>query len=272
MVVHKLKLVPGGDSQPQVRSLTRGLDILRLLNLEGELSTARIAAATGLARITAYRLLRTLERGGYVVRDASKCYRLGPSILELNSHYAQQAGAIELAAPFMRLLCQRLGWPVVLATNNGPRMVIQHTTRDETGFSVRLQGPGGQLPLLQSASGLVFLAHTEPPLRAELVRAALKLDGKRTLDFQRNPELIAKRLADVAERGFASVRRSWQSASISLSTLAVPIHKDGQVFAALAATYYQSAMSNREAVRRFETPLKHAVEDIAEGLSQMAAH
>lgn len=263
--VSELELVSAGKRQPMVRSLVRGLDILRLLNLEGELSTARIAAETGLARITAYRLLRTLERGGYVVRDESKCYHLGPGVMELNSRYSKQAWVIEMAAPFMQSLCQKLGWPIVLATNNGPRMVIQHTTRDQTGFWLRLQGPGSQLPILHSSVGFAFLAHTAQPLRDDLVRAALKIDGAVTPDFQRNPKQITALLADVAEQGVATLRRSWQSESVSLSAIAVPIHKDDRVFAALALTYYQSAMTNREALERFAGALKDAAKEISVG-------
>jgi len=260
----QVNLAPAASKrQPTVRSLVRGLDILRLLNLQGELSTARIAAETGLARITAYRLLRTLERGGYVVRDVSKRYHLGPGVMELNSSYPKQTWVIELAAPFMQNLCRLLGWPIVLATNNGPRMVIQHTTRDQTGFWLRLQGPGSPLPLLQSALGLVYLAHTKQPLRNDLVRAALELDGGLMPDLQRNPQQIPRLLAEISERGFATLRRSWQSESVSLSALAVPIRKEGQVFAALALTYYQSAMTGREAVRRFAKPLQKAAEEIS---------
>ena len=262
----EVELVPtAGQQQPTVRSLVRGLDILRLLNLQGELSTARIAAETGLARITAYRLLRTLERGGYVVRDASKRYHLGPGVMELNSSYSRQAWVIELAAPHMQGLCRMLGWPIVLATNNGPRMVIQHTTRDQTGFWLRLQGPGSPLPLLRSALGLVYLAHTKQPLQNDLVRAALELDGSLTPDLQRNPQKIPRVLAEIAERGFATLRRSWQSESVSLSALAVPVLREGQVFAALALTYYQSSMTGGEAVRRFAEPLRKASEEISVG-------
>lgn len=42
------------DPQPRVLSLVRGLEILRMLNLEGELSTTQVAAQAGLARVTAH--------------------------------------------------------------------------------------------------------------------------------------------------------------------------------------------------------------------------
>ena len=261
----RLQVTPGGSdepSQPSVRSLLRGLEILRVLNLEGELSTARIASETGLARITAYRLLKTLERDGYVVRDPSKRYHLGPSVLELNSRYSKHSWLIEFASPRMQEICRELGWPIVLGTNNGPRMVIQHTTRDDTGFWLKLRGPGSQLPLLHSAMGLAFLAHTPVPLQADLAKAALELDGAITPEFRRNPESLTALLSEIRNQGYATVRASWRSESIPLSAIAVPLYHDEMVSAALGLTYYQSAMTNSEAIERYATPLQEAARRI----------
>lgn len=166
--------------QPSVQALLRGLEILRLLNVEPGLTVTSIAEKVRLARITTYRLLETLERHGYVARDDDKRYRLGPGVLELSSLYSKQNWVLEVAAPFMQELCRELGWPLVLSANNGPRMTILHTTRDETGFWLKLKGPGSQLPILKSAMGLVWLAHASGRLRRALIRAALAQDGNLT--------------------------------------------------------------------------------------------
>lgn len=256
----------GRKPQPRVRSLVRGLEILRILNLEGELSTARIASETGLARITAYRLLKTLEHAGYVVRDEMKRYHLGPSVLDLNSHYSRNSWLIEVAGPVMQDLCRKLGWPIVLGTNNGPRMVIRHTTRDETGFWLKLRGPGSQIPLLRSAMGLVFLAHTHAPLQGDLARAALDLDAAVTPEYGRDPHKLRSLLEEIAQDGYATVRASWISESIPLSAVAVPLYREGIVSAALGLTYYQSAMTGGEAASRYAEPLKEAARQMSAAL------
>ena len=89
--------------EPKVRSLVRGLEILRLLNVEGGLSNARVAAETGLNRITAYRLLQTLQAEGCVLRDDAKRYRLAPGVLELSSLYPRQNWILKVAAPILEL-------------------------------------------------------------------------------------------------------------------------------------------------------------------------
>ena len=246
------------DSQPKVRSLVRGLEILRILNHEGALSTVQVAAKAGLARITAHRLLKTLEQDGYAVRDEAKRYHLGPSVLDLNSRYARNSWLMERVSPLMQDLCRKLGWPIVLGTSNGPRMVIRHTTRDETGFWLKLRGPGSQVPLLRSAMGLAFLAHTHEPLQRDLARAALHVDAAHTPQFRRNPNALRSLLEEVAQQGYAVVRDSWKSESIPLSAIAVPLHREDVVTAALGLTYYQSAMTVREAASRYAAPLQEA--------------
>ena len=246
------------DPQPRVRSLVRGLEILRMLNLEGELSTTQVAAQAGLARVTAHRLLKTLEQDGYVVRSEAKRYHLGPGVLDLNSRYSRNSWLMEVAGPLMQNLCRKLGWPIVLGTNNGPRMVIRYTTRDETGFWLKLRGPGSQVPLLRSAMGLAFLAHTHAPLQGDLARAALALDAALTPEFRRNPRMLHSLLEEIAQQGYAVVRASWKSESVPLSAIAVPLHREDTVTAALGLTYYQSAMTIGEAASRYAEPLKEA--------------
>ena len=61
----------------QVRALTRGIEILRLLNERASASAQELADASGLARPTAYRLLETLQSIGLVERARShEGYRL----------------------------------------------------------------------------------------------------------------------------------------------------------------------------------------------------
>lgn len=252
-----------GAGQPPVQALLRGLDVLRVLNLNGGLSASEVAKRTGIARITAFRLLKTLREAGYVVCDEpKKTYRLGPGILELNSRYAKQTWVLQIAAPFMDELCAEVGWPLVLATNNGPRMIIQHTTRDQTGFWLRMKGPGSQLPLLKSSVGLAFLAHSTKSVQADLLRSARALDGELTPTMFSDRQGLARLLDGIRSSGIASLRDSWYSESVPLSAIAVPIMRGRTVFAALGLTYYQASMFSSEAIRKFGGVLKAAAQRI----------
>ena len=246
----------GTVGQPSVLALLRGLEILRLLNVEPGLTVTDIARKVGLARITAYRMLKTLERNNYLSRSGEKKYRLGPGVLELSSLYSKQNWVLEVAAPFMQELCKELEWPLVLSANNGPRMTILHTTRDETGFWLKLKGPGSQLPILKSAMGMAWLAHSNAGVRRAIIRAALKLDGELTPEFLNEPSRLLQSLNDVRQKGIASLRVSWYSEHVPLSALAVPIIRKRTPFAALGLTYYQASMSGAEAIRAYGHALK----------------
>ena len=252
--------------QPVVNALQRGIDILRLLNVEPGLNASDVGRRTGLPRITAYRLLQTLERGGYVVRETTRVYRLGPGVLELSSLYGKQNWVVEIAAPIMRETGAKLGWPLVLGGSNGPRMTILHSTRDETGFWLRLKGPGSQLPVLRSAMGLAFLAYSRRDIQAGLLRAALALDGNYTPQWREHPQRLERLLADVRRAGVATLRDSWHSDSVAMSAIAVPIFQRRTVFAALGLTYFKSAMSIAEALDRHVESLRVAAREIGRGL------
>jgi len=260
------KSVPVRRGQPVVNALLRGIDILRLLNVEAGLTASEVGRRVGLARITAYRLLRTLERGGYVIHDEARRYRLGPAILELSSLYAKQNWVIEIAAPIMRETGARLGWPLVLGASNGPRMMILQSTRDETGFWLRMKGPGSQLPMLRSTMGLAFLAHSRRDVQQSLLRAAFALDGHYSPDWRDHPERLEKTLEEIRRLGAASLRDSWQSEAVEMSAVAVPIFRRRTVFAALGLTYFQSAMSTAEALDQYVESLRIAAQEIGRGL------
>src|SRR4051812_18274971 len=52
-----------------VRSLSRGLALIRELNVSGPLSVLQLAQRSGLHRTTCYRLLETLQADGFVTFD-----------------------------------------------------------------------------------------------------------------------------------------------------------------------------------------------------------
>ena len=55
-----------------VIALSRGLDILRVVNEERQASVGSLHKATGLDKATIVRMLETLEHEGYVLRDVDR--------------------------------------------------------------------------------------------------------------------------------------------------------------------------------------------------------
>src|SRR5258708_36909616 len=72
------------DANPDfIEALARGLDVIRVFQpRQPAMSLAAVAAASGLARPTARRILLTLRQMGYV-RAAGGGFELSPRVLEL---------------------------------------------------------------------------------------------------------------------------------------------------------------------------------------------
>jgi DNA-binding IclR family transcriptional regulator len=96
--------VPGLRKSPAVRSVARTIDILNAL-AEGPLSAGEAAFRIDLPKTTAYRLLVTLEQGGFVIRSNSGSdFQLGPRLLQLAMRTAPVVDLRDSALPVMRQL------------------------------------------------------------------------------------------------------------------------------------------------------------------------
>ena len=103
------------DSGPDfVQSIARGLEVIRAFGpRQPAMSLAAVAAATGLPRPTARRILLTLEELGYV-RAAGGGFELTPRVLDLGMCYVLSRGLWEVARPAVP--CAAARPPTVLGT------------------------------------------------------------------------------------------------------------------------------------------------------------
>jgi hypothetical protein len=152
-----------------VRSLERGLDILALLNRHNGLTVTETAEQVGLPRPTAFRLLRTLERLGYIFRDdADKKYRLTAQVRGLSHGYDQEEWLPKIARPIMVEVCKKILWPLTMVTNMGSQMLVRDSTHDISPFAMWRHRGGFKIPLLHTAAGQVYLAYCGKDVRQAL--------------------------------------------------------------------------------------------------------
>jgi len=143
----------------QVRALARGLSILCLFDVDHrEWTIDEMAEQTGLVRMTAYRMVRTLESMAFLVRDpATNRYRLGPATLAMTYVSDDHSEFVEAARPFLESLVRETGESVTLAVevDGFPVCVdIINTTRP---FK-RRTAPGRILGDIASVHGKIFTA------------------------------------------------------------------------------------------------------------------
>jgi IclR family pca regulon transcriptional regulator len=140
-----------------IEALARGLDVIRAFTpRRTNMSLSEVAAAAGLARPTARRVLLTLEELGYVRTD-NGTFALTPRVLELGMAYVASTSIWELARPHMERLVARTGESSSLAQLDGSDIV--YVARVAVPKIITLAVTiGTRFPALQTSLGKVLLA------------------------------------------------------------------------------------------------------------------
>ena len=191
-----------GDLDPfLVRALSRGLSILCLFDVDhGEWTIDEMAEQTGLLRMTAYRMARTLESMRFLVRDpATNRYHLGPAALAMtyvSDDYSELVGA---ARPFLESLVQETGESVTLAVEVDGVPVCADIVNTARPFK-RRTAPGRIIGDIASVHGKIFAAFKPSEQRDRiLVQAHPQLTPYTVID----PQAVAEELDEIADQHLA---------------------------------------------------------------------
>lgn len=157
------------------------------------LSAGDLAASLGLTVPTVHRLIHALTDRGFLARDeATKTYRIGPSILRLARVASAEAAPYELILPVVSELRDTWQETVGLHVRAGDRRVCIHEL--ESPHRVRVvSGVGQTYSLATAAAGKAILAFTTEEDLATLAR---------TLPEVQRPALRAE-FEEVRARGYA---------------------------------------------------------------------
>jgi DNA-binding IclR family transcriptional regulator len=187
----------------QVPAATRTLRVLRFLASQPEpTSLDRIMRACGLARSTAYHLLRAMIEEGFVVHlpDEHR-YGLGVAAFEVGSGYTRQEPLQRISRRLLADLADRTGQSAHLAVLHG-RDVLYVVEERAPGRPPLVTDVGVRLPAHLTASGRAVLA----ALPAAQVRA-LYPDAQAFVDRHgtgpRTLSQLRTLLADTRQRGYA---------------------------------------------------------------------
>ncbi|MBX9846347.1 MAG: IclR family transcriptional regulator [Xanthobacteraceae bacterium] len=149
----------GADARYLVPALDRGLQILQTLAGDRrKLSLSEIAAALGVTRSSAYRLLYTLGHFGFVDCDPeTKNYMLGSQVLRLGYGYLASRDLVEVAMPHLVRLRDRTSWSAHLGELHGRDVLYlaRVPTRRSIASTVHV---GTRLPAHATAMGRILLS------------------------------------------------------------------------------------------------------------------
>ena len=141
-----------------VQTLDRAFDIVELLSREPNgLKLTEIASRVDLNKSTAYRILASLQKRGYVEkREQSKVYRLGLEFIELSSAFLNSLELKTEAQPMLNQLSKQTGQTVFMAILQGADVV--YIDKVESFNSLRrYQIIGKRMPLYATSLGKALL-------------------------------------------------------------------------------------------------------------------
>ncbi len=219
------------ESDPlTVRALARGLSILSLFDVDHrEWTIDEIASRTGLLRMTAYRMVRTLESAEFLVRDTtSNQYHLGPAAIALSYVAGDHSDFVEHARPYMEELLEATGESVTLAVPVDGVPVCVAILNSPRPFQ-RTTVPGRIVGDIASVHAKVFTAFAAPEQRAIVLA---RKHRKHTPHTVTDPDVLAEELSRVSKE---DVAYDEEGLFLSVCSVGSPVRDQlGNVVAALS--------------------------------------
>ncbi|MEU4092866.1 IclR family transcriptional regulator C-terminal domain-containing protein [Streptomyces sp. NPDC026673] len=247
------------ERRDYVQSLERGLSVITAFSQgHPQMNLSEVAAATGLSKPTARRLLLTLRELGYVRAEGTR-YALTPKVLGLGYAYLSSLNITEVAQPFMESLTEELQEGTSLAALDDTDVVYVNRVQRHRITSISL-AVGTRLPAHATSMGHVLLAGLGPEaLESYLAKAVLRPMTGRTLTTR---AALEERLRTVREQGWAAVD---QELEVGRRSAAAPVRDaNGRVIAALA-------LSNSTADRTFDQLLSDYVPPLVRTAGHISA-
>jgi IclR family transcriptional regulator, pca regulon regulatory protein len=231
--------MPRRDQDPDfIEAIARGLDVIRAFGPERPVMTlADVATATGLARPTARRILRTLDSLGYV-RAHEGAFSLTPRVMELGMAYVQSLGLWDVARPHMERLVARTGESTSIAQLDGSDIVYVARVAVPKIIALRVS-IGTRFPAAPTSLGKVLLAGLAPD-ELDVALAQPSRSGVRPRWQPDRRELDAV-LREVRAKGWVLTD---EQLALGIRSVAAPLRDGGgRVIAAMNVTVHAAETS-----------------------------
>ncbi|MGW1023908.1 IclR family transcriptional regulator [Streptomyces sp. NPDC002577] len=206
-----------------------------------EQTIAGLCTQTGLPPATVHRLLAHLVEWGAVERASRGRYRLGRRLWRLGWGVPQVRQLRDAARPFLVDLYSATATPVALWSREHDETILSDLI---AGHSVAGDWhPKRRVPLLQTAAGMAFLAHSTTEGIGEFIRSgALETMAPSTSEF-----MLRQQLSEVRRMGFAASRPQQPGGT---AWLAAPIFdSEGNVRAAVSVAVPGERLSSGALIR-----------------------
>lgn len=192
-------------SEYSIQTVSNALRMLEAFYDEDEFGVSELARRLGLHKNNVFRLLATLEQGGYIEQSASSdLYRLGTRCLELGQAYSRGHTLQRRARPILEELARKSAETAHIAVLRGFEVVHLDGVQPEQALLTALR-IGERLPAHCTALGKVLVGCAERTMQESFGRAIAAdeaLSGRTDatiVDVQK----IFDELRTVSAQGFA---------------------------------------------------------------------
>jgi DNA-binding IclR family transcriptional regulator len=218
-----------------IQTVSNALRLLEVFFTEPELGVSELSRRLDLHKNNVFRLLATLELGGYVEQSsATDRYRLGVRSLELGRAYARSHSLVERARPLLHELVAELGETAHLGILRDFE-VVHVDGIEPKRLLVTASRVGQRLPGHCSALGKVLIGCGTNSIREQYDRivVARGLEAATPATLTDGMKLV-EHLRSVGSQGFAL---DLGECEVGLNCAAAPVYDDsGEVVAALSVS------------------------------------
>lgn len=232
-------------------SVELGLAIMGFFTPERPvLGIADIADELGMSRSTAHRYVITLVALGYLEQDASRKYRLGLRPIDIGMAALDSTGLREASSRvYLEQLRGSTGCSVGLGVLDGAHVVyVDHLRNQRHGQAA--DGPkvrvGVRVPAYCTSIGKLLLAFLSEEQRESVLAESGHEQGTGRTITQK--KVLREQLAEIPTLGYAISDEEFYP---GVRSLAVPVHNDTGVVAAVNLSAYEAVLSVKALVEDF---------------------
>jgi DNA-binding IclR family transcriptional regulator len=202
--------------------------VLDTFTTERTMQTAtEIAERSGLPASTAHRIVGDLVAAGLLERDEDLRIRLGMHLWELALRGSSALRLRQAALPHMERVQTLIREHTQLAVlEQDEALFLERLSHPDAGANITRVA--GRLPVHASSSGLVLLAHADPPIRERVLSGPLRAVAEETVT---DASTLRAMLTSIRRRGYVVAPGSIETVSTGV---AVPVRDHGEVVAALS--------------------------------------
>lgn len=185
----------------EISSLSKACLLIETLSTRKSWELSDLCKVLGMPKTTVHRMLLTLEDNGYVIQEKQRGeYRLSFKLFSISSRILKHSSFVDLARPYCIKLLEIVDETVNLCVVSGTEMLV--VDKQVTSQMLRQDSIiGSSFPLLQSASGKIFLAFAEEAEAGKVLKLITKQSS--TLHIEQTMEALRAELEKVTKTGLA---------------------------------------------------------------------